>query len=67
MPTGNILETPELGTPLYNDQNVGSQWWLLLRGSTVDLLKLPNNYQYIWPLIYVLVIMYILLANVLFL
>ena len=34
-PTGNISETPELGTPLYNGQNVGSQWWPLLRGFTV--------------------------------
>ena len=25
-PTGNIPEAPELGTPRYNGQNVGSQW-----------------------------------------
>ena len=34
-PTGNIPETPELGTPRYNGENFGSQWCLLLRGSTV--------------------------------
>ena len=25
-PTGNIPEAPELGTPRYKGQNVGSQW-----------------------------------------
>ena len=37
MPTGSILETPELGTPLYNikDKIFGSQWCPLLKGSTV--------------------------------
>ena len=35
MPTGNIPEAPELGTRCYNGQNVGSQWCLLWRGSTV--------------------------------
>jgi len=35
-PTGNIPETPELGIPLYNGQNVSSQWCQLLRGSTVQ-------------------------------
>ena len=34
--TGYILEAPELGTPRYNGQNVGSQWCLLKRGSTVS-------------------------------
>ena len=34
-PIGNTLETPELGTHLYNGQNFGSQWCLLLRGSTL--------------------------------
>ena len=34
-PTGNIPETPQQRTSLYNGQNVGSQWWPLLRGSTV--------------------------------
>ena len=35
MPTGNILDAPELGTPCYKEQNVGSQWCLPERGSTV--------------------------------
>ena len=34
-PTGNIPETPQQRTSLYNGQNVGSQWWPLLSGSTV--------------------------------
>ena len=42
MPTGNILETPELGTPLYNRQNFGSQWCPLLKGSTVINSMLPG-------------------------
>ena len=26
IPAGNILEAPELGTPRYEEQNVGLQW-----------------------------------------
>ena len=26
MPTGNVPEAPELGTPQYKGQNIGSQW-----------------------------------------
>ena len=37
MPTGNIPESPELGTPRYN-VNVGSQLCQLKRGSTVLVL-----------------------------
>ena len=42
-PTGNIPETPELGTPLYNGQNFGSQWCPLLRGSTVYELDFKHS------------------------
>ena len=35
MPTGDILDAPESGTPCYKGQNVGSQWCLPERGSTV--------------------------------
>ena len=35
MPTGNIPKVPELETPRYKGQNVGSQWCPLQRGFTV--------------------------------
>ena len=35
MPTGNITEAPELGTPHYQGQSCWSQWCPLYRGSTL--------------------------------
>ena len=41
-PIRNIPETPELGTLLYNEQNFGSQYCLLLRGSTLIIVHVAE-------------------------
>ena len=48
MPTGNITEAPELGTPHYQGQSCWSQWCPLYRGSTLykptcDFPPVKNN------------------------
>ena len=40
IPTGNILEAPELGTPRYNGWNVGSQWSMSVRMDSLGCIML---------------------------